>query len=60
VPALACRGVRARNRRLFGKEGQTLAEYAMILLFVAVACVIGATLLGSTVQGFYNGFNGSF
>jgi len=32
----------------------------MILLFVAVACVIGATLLGTTVQGFYNGFNGSF
>lgn len=43
-----------------GEEGQTLAEYAMILLFVAVACVIGATLLGTTVQGFYNGFNGSF
>lgn len=32
----------------------------MILLFVAVACVLGATLLGTTVQGLYIGFNGSF
>jgi Flp pilus assembly pilin Flp len=41
-------------------EGAVLAEYTLILVFVAVACVIGATLLGGTVQGFYNGFNGSF
>jgi len=57
---LAHRGGGSRKRRLFGKNGQALAEYAMILLFVAVACVVGATLLGTTVQGFYNGFNGSF
>jgi len=42
------------------KEGQALAEYAMILLFVAVACVAVVTLLGSPIVGFYNGFNGSF
>ena len=42
------------------KEGQALAEYAMILLFVAVACVAALTLLGVPIQGFYTGFNGSF
>ena len=43
-----------------GQEGQTLAEYAMILLFVAVACVAAVTLLGIPIRGFYTGFNGSF
>ena len=42
------------------EEGQALAEYAMILLFVAVACVAAATLFGTSVVGLYNGFNGSF
>lgn len=48
------------NSRNPGEEGQALAEYAMILVFIAVACVVSAALLGTTVQGFYNGFNGSF
>lgn len=43
-----------------GQKGQTLAEYAMILLFVAVACVAAVTLLGVQICGFYTGFNGSF
>lgn len=42
------------------EEGQALAEYAMILLFVAVACIAVVTLLGVPIQGFYTGFNGSF
>ena len=42
------------------EEGQALAEYAMILLFVAVACVAVVTLLGVPIRGFYTGFNGSF
>jgi len=42
------------------EEGQALAEYAMILLCVAVACVAVVTLLGTTIVRFYNGFNGSF
>lgn len=49
-----------RLERIFGQEGQTLAEYAMILLFVAVACVAAVTLLGVPIRGFYTGFNGSF
>jgi Flp pilus assembly pilin Flp len=42
------------------EDGQALAEYAMILLFVAVTCVAVVTLLGTPIVGFYNGFNGSF
>ena len=42
------------------EDGQALAEYAMILLFVAVACVAAVTLLGVPIRGFYTGFNGSF
>jgi Flp pilus assembly pilin Flp len=42
------------------EDGQALAEYAMILLFVAVACVAVVTLLGVPIRGFYTGFNGSF
>lgn len=42
------------------EEGQALAEYAMILLFVAVACVAVVSMLGTSIVGLYNGFNGSF
>ena len=42
------------------EDGQALAEYAMILLCVAVACVAAVSLLGMRIQGFYSGFNGSF
>ena len=42
------------------EDGQALAEYAMILLFVAVACVTAVTLLGIPIRGFYVALNGSF
>jgi len=42
------------------ENGQTLTEYAMILLFVAVVCVAAVTLLGVPIRGFYVAFNGSF
>lgn len=48
------------NSRVPGEEGQALSEYAMILVLVAVACVVGVALLGTTARGFYTGFNGSF
>jgi len=51
---------RIRKRMKRDREGQALAEYAMILLFVAVACVAALTLLGVPIQGFYTGLNGSF
>jgi Flp pilus assembly pilin Flp len=42
------------------RDGQTLAEYALLLLFIALACIAATSLLGRTVQGLYIGFNGSF
>jgi Flp pilus assembly pilin Flp len=54
-----CSG-RIRKRMTRCQLGQSLAEYAMILLFVAVACVAAVTLLGVPIRGFYTGFNGSF
>jgi Flp pilus assembly pilin Flp len=51
---------RIRKRMTRGQEGQALAEYVMILLFVAVACVAAVTLLGVPIRGFYVGLNGSF
>jgi len=57
---MAPRSGGVRPERIFGLEGQALAEYAMILLFVAVACVAAVTLLGVPIRGFYTGFNGSF
>jgi Flp pilus assembly pilin Flp len=49
-----------RDRINRGQEGQALAEYAMILLFVAVASVVVVTLLGVPIRGFYVALNGSF
>jgi Flp pilus assembly pilin Flp len=54
-----CSG-RIRKRMTRCQLGQSLAEYAMILLFVAVACVAAVTLLGVPIRGFYTGLNGSF
>lgn len=51
---------RIREWMIHGQEGQALAEYAMIILFVAVACVTAVTLLGIPIKGFYVAFNGSF
>ncbi len=48
------------RKRTGEEEGQALAEYAMILLFVAVACVAAVTLMGIPIQGIYTGFSGSF
>jgi len=54
-----CSG-RIRKWMTHGHDGQALAEYAMILLFVAVASVVVVTLLGVPIRGFYVALNGSF
>ena len=37
------------------QEGQTMAEYGLIVALVAVAAVAGFTLLGGNIQGRING-----
>jgi Flp pilus assembly pilin Flp len=43
-----------------GEEGQGLAEYALILGFVAVACVAALTAFGTSVSGHLNSVAGLF
>ncbi|MGE5190336.1 MAG: Flp family type IVb pilin [Gemmatimonadota bacterium] len=47
-------------RKLRGCEGQALAEYALIITFIALVCVAALALLGGTLRGFFAGFAGSF
>ena len=42
------------------RSGQTLAEYALILMLIALICIGALTLLGIPIRGFYTNFNGSF
>jgi len=42
------------------QDGQALAEYALILIFIALAAIASLVLLGSSIQGFFTGFSGSF
>ena len=41
-------------RRLRGEEGQTLVEYALIILLVAVTLVLSLTMLGGGLSGAYS------
>ncbi len=46
-------GALSRNfrRATANEDGQGLAEYALILTFVAAACVIALSSLGTAIQG---------
>lgn len=48
------------SRKLWACEGQALAEYALIITFIALACVTALILLGGNIGGFFAGFAGSF
>ncbi|OPZ71880.1 MAG: Flp/Fap pilin component [bacterium ADurb.Bin478] len=42
-------------RGLFSKEeGQTLAEYALILVLIAIAVIAAVTLLGGQIEAVFN------
>lgn len=53
---------RVTGRKETGQEqdGQTLAEYALILMFIALVCIAALTLLGIPIKSFYTTMNGSF
>ncbi len=42
------------------QEGQALAEYALIVAFIAAACVISLGALGLVISGAYTSIIGSF
>jgi Flp pilus assembly pilin Flp len=41
------------------QEGQTLAEYGLILVLVAVACVVALRTLGTSITGVLTSITGS-
>ncbi len=47
-------------RRLQRREGQALAEYALILTLVAIAAVAALVLLGGSIGTALSGVAGSF
>lgn len=48
------------NEKDMEQNGQALAEYALILIFIALAAIASLVLLGSSIQGFFTSFSGSF
>lgn len=41
------------------EQGQDLAEYALLLVFIAVACIVGVTALGGRIMAIFNDLSGS-
>jgi Flp pilus assembly pilin Flp len=46
--------------RLNAERGQALAEYALILAFVAIACVLALGALGLAIAGHIDSFASAF
>ena len=44
-----------KTRRISREEGQALAEYALILAFIAIVCVLAVTALGLAISGSLSG-----
>jgi len=46
--------------RLNAERGQGLAEYSLILAFVAMACILALGFLGLAIAGHLSSFTGAF
>jgi len=40
-------------------EGQDLVEYALLIAFIALACIVGLTNLGTAINQTYNSISAS-
>lgn len=47
-------------KRFDREDGQALAEYGLILAFIAIVCVLALTALGVAISGVFGGVTGSF
>ncbi|HSP55981.1 MAG TPA: Flp family type IVb pilin [Dehalococcoidia bacterium] len=47
-------------KRTNPEDGQALAEYALIMAFIAIVCVAALTALGIAVSGIFGSVAGSF
>jgi Flp pilus assembly pilin Flp len=46
-------GIRALLCHLKSRKGQTVVEYALVLAFISVLCIIFLSALGVQIQGLY-------
>jgi pilus assembly protein Flp/PilA len=40
------------------EEGQTMAEYGLLIAFIAIVALVGVTVLGSSLSTFFNDLAG--
>ena len=44
--------------RVRAEEGQTFVEYALLVVFIALVAVLGATILGSSISSIFSSIAG--
>jgi pilus assembly protein Flp/PilA len=52
--------VRIQLGQLAREEGQTMAEYGLLIVFIAIAAIVGITALGTNLSGFFSRLAGNF
>jgi pilus assembly protein Flp/PilA len=45
--------------RLQNDEGQTMAEYGILVAVIALVAIVGATIFGTGLQSFFGGLAGN-
>jgi pilus assembly protein Flp/PilA len=45
--------------RVRAEEGQTFVEYALLVVFIALVAVLGATILGSSISSMFSSIAGA-
>ena len=46
--------VRIQLGQLHREEGQTMAEYGLLIAFIAIVALVGVTVLGTSLSTFFN------
>ena len=49
-----CSYVDALIARMQAEQGQTFVEYALLVVFIALVAVLGATILGSSISSLFS------
>ena len=44
----------ALTERMRAEEGQTFVEYALLVVFIALVAVLGATILGNSISSLFS------
>jgi Flp pilus assembly pilin Flp len=46
--------------RMTNESGQALAEYSLVIAFIAIVCVVAVTAIGLAISGGFGSVTGSF